>query len=600
MKLKTLKLYNFRSYQGEIVIPFDDLTTLVGRNDVGKSSILDALALFFEHPLCKFEQADRCVSSEDGSKVRIGCVFNELPSELIIDANAKTTLADEFLLNEDNDLEIHKIFKGTTKASIDVVAIAKHPTAENAKDLLLKKNPELKKIAGKLGVLEQTDQRSNVALRKAIWSTINDLQLGRSEIPLNKEDAKTILEKLESHFPIYALFRADRPSNDSDAEVQDPMKIAVRQAMAELEPELEKIKAQVKKRALEVASRTLDKLRDFDDSLANELQPTFQTEPKWDTLFKLSLKGEDQIPLNKRGSGVRRLVLLSFLRAEAERKLTDSSRTTNIIYAIEEPETSQHPNYQKLVINTLKDLSTQDGCQIILTTHVPALAGMVPVNGIRCIVQDDNKQRRVEFGNDDIIQSIADDLGILPNHQVQMSVCVEGPTDISFFHYVSRLFKNDVDPELPCIETDPRIVIFHLGGSTLQSWVNKHYLKKLKLPEFHLYDRDEDSKYQSDCDKVNNRNDGSQAHITNKREIENYLHPDAIEQILGVKLDINDDTDVEKEVISKLGKGKLNRKPIKAWLNNEVVAAMTVDMFKERSGFNEILGWLQKIAAFLK
>jgi len=311
MKLKTLKLYNFRSYQGEIVIPFDDLTTLVGRNDVGKSSILDALGIFFEHPLCKFEAEDRCVSSEDCSKVRIGCIFNELPSELIIDANAKTTLADEFLLNEDNDLEIHKIFKGTTKASIDVVAIAKHPTAENAKDLLLKKNPDLKKIAGKLGVLEQTDQRSNVALRKAIWNAIGDLQLERSKIPLNKEDAKTILEKLESHFPIYALFRADRPSNDSDAEVQDPMKIAVRQAMAELEPELEKIKDQVKERALEVASRTVDKLRDFDDSLANELKPIFQTEPKWDTIFKLSLIDADKIPLNKRGSGVRRLVLLS-------------------------------------------------------------------------------------------------------------------------------------------------------------------------------------------------------------------------------------------------------------------------------------------------
>ncbi len=326
MKLKTLKLYNFRSYQGEIIIQFDDLTTLVGRNDVGKSSILDALALFFEHPLCKFEQADRCVSSKDSSEIRIGCIFNELPSELIIDANAKTTLADEFLLNQDNDLEIHKVFPaGKTKPSI--VAIALHPAAKDAKDLLLKKHNDLKKIASKLDVKNIEDQRSNVALRKAIWSTINDLQLERSEIPLNKEDAKTIWEQLESHFPIYALFRADRPSNDSDAEVQDPMKIAVRQAMAELEPELEKIKAQVKERALEVASRTVDKLRDFDDSLANELQPTFQTEPKWDTIFKLSLMGEDKIPLNKRGSGVRRLVLLSFLRAEAERKLNDSSRT---------------------------------------------------------------------------------------------------------------------------------------------------------------------------------------------------------------------------------------------------------------------------------
>ena len=216
MKLKALKLYNFRSYQGKIVIPFDDLTTLVGQNDVGKSSILDALGIFFDHPLCKFEAADRCVSSKDGSEVRIGCIFNELPSELIIDANAKTTLADEFLLNKDNDLEIHKVFQaGKIKPSI--VAIALHPTAKDAKDLLLKKHNDLKKIASKLDVTNIEDQRSNVALRKAIWSTINDLQRTHVEIPLNKEDAKTIWEQLESHFPMYALFRADRPSNDSDA-----------------------------------------------------------------------------------------------------------------------------------------------------------------------------------------------------------------------------------------------------------------------------------------------------------------------------------------------------------------------------------------------
>ncbi len=260
----------------------------------------------------------------------------------------------------------------------------------------------------------------------------------------------------------------------------------------------------------------------------------------------------------------------------------------------------------------MKDLSTQDGCQIILTTHVPALAGMVPVNGIRRIVQYDNKQRRVEFGNDDIIQSIADDLGVLPNHQVQVFVCVEGPTDVSFFHYVSRLFKNDVDPELPCIETDPRIVIFHLGGSTLQDWVDKHYLKGLKLPEFHLYDRDEDDKYQSACDVVNVRNDDSQAYLTNKREIENYLHADAIEKGIGVRVEVNDDDSVIEAVCRELEKRRLEKNPkceagikkcknkIKRKIANKVVPHMTVDMFQERDSFNEILGWLQKIAAFLK
>ena len=47
MKLKTFKLKNFRSYKEEVTIDFDDLTTFVGKNDIGKSTILEALEIFF-------------------------------------------------------------------------------------------------------------------------------------------------------------------------------------------------------------------------------------------------------------------------------------------------------------------------------------------------------------------------------------------------------------------------------------------------------------------------------------------------------------------------------------------------------------------------
>lgn len=43
---------------------------------------------------------------------------------------------------------------------------------------------------------------------------------------------------------------------------------------------------------------------------------------------------------------MKRLVLLSFFRAEAERRLSEQGGN-GIIYAIEEPETSQHTENQK-------------------------------------------------------------------------------------------------------------------------------------------------------------------------------------------------------------------------------------------------------------
>lgn len=47
MKLKTIKIKNFRSYKEEVVIEFGDLTAFVGKNDIGKSTILEALDVFF-------------------------------------------------------------------------------------------------------------------------------------------------------------------------------------------------------------------------------------------------------------------------------------------------------------------------------------------------------------------------------------------------------------------------------------------------------------------------------------------------------------------------------------------------------------------------
>ncbi|MBZ5563091.1 MAG: ATP-binding protein [Acidobacteriia bacterium] len=46
MKLKRLRLRNFRCYQSETSIDFDDITALIGRNDSGKSTVMEALDLF--------------------------------------------------------------------------------------------------------------------------------------------------------------------------------------------------------------------------------------------------------------------------------------------------------------------------------------------------------------------------------------------------------------------------------------------------------------------------------------------------------------------------------------------------------------------------
>lgn len=105
MKLKSMTVANFRCYKSPLTVTFDDLTTLVGRNDAGKSALLEALDVFFN---------DKALDKNDAAKggvakaVTVTCVSRELPSELILDESAPTSLNDEHLLNGDGELEITK------------------------------------------------------------------------------------------------------------------------------------------------------------------------------------------------------------------------------------------------------------------------------------------------------------------------------------------------------------------------------------------------------------------------------------------------------------------------------------------------------------
>ncbi len=97
------------------------------------------------------------------------------------------------------------------------------------------------------------------------------------------------------------------------------MKLAIKAALSEIQPKLTEIQEYIRTNVEDVAKRTLNKLGEMDSNLAKDLIPNFSKDPKWDSIFSMTLTSELGIPVNKRGSGVRRLILLNFFRAEAEK-----------------------------------------------------------------------------------------------------------------------------------------------------------------------------------------------------------------------------------------------------------------------------------------
>ena len=116
---------------------------------------------------------------------------------------------------------------------------------------------------------------------------------------------------------------------------------------------------------------------------------------KWADVFKsVSIAGDENIPINKRGSGVKRLILLNFFRAEAERRKTQVN-IPSIIYAIEEPETSQHTEHQKKLIKAFLDLANTANTQVILTTHSATLVKELEFQHLR-LVKSSNNTKTIE------------------------------------------------------------------------------------------------------------------------------------------------------------------------------------------------------------
>ncbi len=613
MRLLQMKLKNFRGYKNETILNIGDITSIIGKNDVGKSTLLEALEIFFNNKVVKIEQDD-CNVHSSGVPVEITCVFDRHSQELIIDSTSKTTLSEECLLNNENNLEIVKRYNCSNKTPKESIFVkAYHPFVADLADLLQLKKADLKKRAEKVGAdLSNVDERSNVALRKAIRDAIPDEEKNYQliDIDLSKEDGKQIWDKLLVELPVFAIFQSDRKSQDDDSEVQDPMKIAVQEALKTVQSEMDAIKDKVEKFALDVAERTLKKLNEMSPELASSLNPRFKAEPKYDG-FKLSLTGDSDIPINKRGSGVRRLILLNFFRAEAERRQREQN-SPSVIYAIEEPENSQHPSNQKMLIKSLIELSNRDNCQVIITTHVPAVAGLLPEDSIRYISKDSDGNPIVNGSSDALLENVAQQLGILPDKRVKLIVCVEGPSDIEFLEHSSLLLNSD-DNSLPCLRDNVSIAMVSLGGGTLKHWVNKHYLRNLNIPEFHIYDRDEENppKYQDAANNVNNRKDGSQAILTTKREIENYIHPEAIKEVTEISLSYGDMDDVgemlAKETHSSSNdtqnpwdslsndKKREKIKNAKKRLCGEILKKMTLDMLNQQDTNGEIKGWLKEM-----
>lgn len=606
MKIEKLILENFRCFYGKVEISMDDFTVFIGKNDQGKSSIFEAIDIFINEGkgTVKIDEDDlnKKARDEGHDSFKIGIVFKSYPETPIIDATNPTSLKDEYLLNKDGFLEIWKVFRKGKVQDKETFLKCNHPANDEfLKNLMNKKIKELQYFIKEKNNIKVSDNRKAAELRRAIRNYYGNLQFDEIEIKIDAEGLKDIWSKLQNYLPVFALFHSDRKNIDQDQEIQDPLKVRVEQIFKrdDIQKTLNEIAKEIDKEIKTIADGTIQKFREISQQqITIKANIPEVASLKWKDVYKgIGFNTDMDIPLNKRGSGIRRTVLVSSFLADIESKL-DPKNNNHIIYAIEEPETSLHPDLQKKLINTLINLSKT--YQIFISTHSPALIRLFETSSIRYVEQDNEGKTNVEFFNDNVAKKIVSNLGLLPQIG-KVVICVEGTNDEKFLLNINENI-NELKSIIDLREkiNSGLLAIIPMRGSNLIDWVNRYALKNTNVIEFHLYDRDTCGQYKNEIEKVNKRQDGSCGLLTNKREIENYVPKEIIEQEFQITLDnINwDDEDIPQKILEKCPNKKDKKggdSIVKEILCCSCSKKITKRDLDDLGAWDEVKEWFEKI-----
>jgi hypothetical protein len=202
------------------------------------------------------------------------------------------------------------------------------------------------------------------------------------------------------------------------------------------------------------------------------------------------------------------------------------------------------------------------------------------------------------------------------NGKLPLIIVVEGRNDVEFLRRISTILHvaDDDVPNLRSLEHRGKLLFVPAGGGELQTWACR--LAPLKKAEFHLYDLEASpaSELHLAAVQLVNSRRHCRAALTSKRSLENYLHPEAIFEVSGIQIEVNDHADVAELVarqrflsqhpkinwiaIAARCRARL-RNSAKRWLNRAAVDRMTVDRLATRDPTDEIRGWLATIAEMM-
>lgn len=165
----------------------------------------------------------------------------------------------------------------------------------------------------------------------------------------------------------------------------------------------------------------------------------------------LVIEDKLETQLEYQGSGVQRALAYALLESNALFEVTSSQRSTIILY--EEPELYIHPHLMRLLRDKLREKSTNASCQVIVSTHSPFLIDIAENPSSLKLIKDTNEGTRTVHEIDDTIFHVDESYderemlrAALDFHPTvceaffaKRVIVVEGDTEVAILRFASEL-----------------------------------------------------------------------------------------------------------------------------------------------------------------
>lgn len=391
MKIELLRIENFRAFKEE-TIDFDDYTSFVGPNGVGKSTVFHALNLFFRQS--KDSQTDLIkLSANDfhhsniSQPIKVTVTFSSLSDE------AKEDLAD--YVRQDKLIVTAVANYDTISEKADVKQFGNRLGMEEFRKFFeADKNgarvAELKEIFKSLR--EKYVEITSASSKAEMVSALHEYENKNSDncILIPSEDqfygVSRGVNKLESHIQwifVPAIKDATEESEESTKSALGQLLARTVRSKVTFDEKIRELRNNVRaeyQKLLDAEQETLDDISDsLQDRLSNWAHPNITASIQWKQDPDKSIRIEEPLAglkvgergfegeLSRFGHGLQRSYMLALLQ---ELSAFESENIPTLVMGIEEPELFQHPPQARYLAETLLELS-QSNSQIIICTHSP-------------------------------------------------------------------------------------------------------------------------------------------------------------------------------------------------------------------------------------